>query len=117
MSAEVPDAIDVPLTSIWMARVDGQRDNGNLDLGKVAHYMETTDLWDPIDLDQVDGVLVPWDGHHRLEAARRLCRPTIWAIVRPPGYRAYVPGGRAHPLGRPVVGGEERPTAWAEPTS
>ena len=55
----------------------------HLDADRVAYYLDHLDEAPPVTVFDIDGHLLLADGHHRLEAARRLGRDEIRADVRP----------------------------------
>ena len=64
--------------SIDALRIGGGARSGGLDEGHVALLMESVDHWPPVVVWSDDCLVI--DGAHRVEAARRLGRPTIWAV-------------------------------------
>ena len=56
--------------------------NGAPDEGRIRYYMEALDDSPPVIVYDDGSEMTLAAGHHRVEAARRLGRRTIWAEVR-----------------------------------
>jgi ParB-like chromosome segregation protein Spo0J len=55
---------------------------GHLNPDRIAFYMANIDAWEPVTVFDTGDALILADGHHRVEAARRLGRTTIKADIR-----------------------------------
>ncbi|MCU1574006.1 MAG: novG [Micrococcaceae bacterium] len=59
-----------------------ERSRPHLDLDRVSYYLQNLDEATPVDVFDVDGLMLLADGHHRVAAAEQLGRSTIRAVVR-----------------------------------
>jgi ParB-like chromosome segregation protein Spo0J len=71
----------IPIADLMEGPIEASRSHLNAD--RVDHYMETLDDASPVTVFRTNIELILSDGHHRVEAARRLGRTTIEADVRP----------------------------------
>jgi ParB-like chromosome segregation protein Spo0J len=71
----------IPIADLMREPIEASRSDLNAD--RVDHYMETLDDARPVTVFRTSTELILADGHHRVEAARRLGRTTIEADVRP----------------------------------
>jgi ParB-like chromosome segregation protein Spo0J len=72
--------VDVEISTLLPGPIETSK--VHLDPERVAWYVEHLDVAEPVTVFRLDEGLLLADGHHRVEAARRLGRSRIKALVR-----------------------------------